>query len=232
MLQQTTVERVLPKYEEFLARFPTWAILAAAPLQSVLLVWHGLGYNRRARFMRETARVVVSEYHGQLPQTLPELLTLPGIGRYTAAALLNFVFQTPTPLIETNVRAVYLDAFFPGAVGVSDTELLPYIERTLDRKNPRTWYFALMDYGSHLKRTTGNPNVRSRHHTRSAPFTGSNRQVRGALLRFITTSPRRTAACVAHCRGLTASDRTRAQLSALARDGLIRYEAGVWSVVN
>ncbi len=189
MLQQTRVERVIDKYREFLAAFPDISSLAQAPLRDVLRIWQGLGYNRRAMALQETAKKVTQDFDGILPDTPEQLQTLPGIGAYTAAAIAAFAFHRPVPFIETNIRAVYIHCFFHDRHDVKDCEIMPLVRATLDRENPRTWYYALMDYGVMLKRTQPNPSRKSAHHTRQSRFEGSDRQVRGKLLRFVLQSP-------------------------------------------
>ncbi len=189
MLQQTRVERVLEKYRLFLAAFPDFDSLSRAPLQEVLGAWQGLGYNRRAISLKETARHVVERFAGSLPASPEALKTLPGIGDYTAAAIAAFAFCRPVPLIETNVRTVFIHCFFHDRVGVRDSEILPLVESTLDSGNPREWYYALMDFGVMLKRQMLNPSRRSAHHTRQSPFEGSDRQIRGKILRVLLGEP-------------------------------------------
>ncbi|MFZ4854911.1 MAG: A/G-specific adenine glycosylase [Desulfuromonadaceae bacterium] len=185
MLQQTQVERVKFKYAEFLAAFPTVFDLAAAPLSDVLQVWQGLGYNRRAIFLKRGAEVIVSDYGGCFPRSVAELQSLPGIGPYTARAVAAFAFNIAEPLIETNIRTVYIHFFFHGREKVSDREIMPLVEATLDCNRPREWYYALMDYGGMLKQTHPNPSRRSRHHTKQSRFEGSNRQLRSRILREV-----------------------------------------------
>lgn len=187
MLQQTQTDRVIPKYIRWLKKFPTFHALAQAKLQTVLKEWQGLGYNRRALALQRLAHAVVKNYAGKLPQTYEKLVELPGIGPYTAGAVLAFAFNMPVPIIETNIRTVYIHHFFPKEHGeIHDKELLALIEKTLDRKNPREWYWALMDYGAYLKKTLGNMNTRSKHYTKQSAFIGSNRQIRSSILRIIT----------------------------------------------
>jgi A/G-specific adenine glycosylase len=183
MLQQTQVSRVLIKYREFLKVFPTVHKLAAAPLPKVLKVWQGLGYNRRALMLKQAAVAAMIYHTGALPMDYDELLKLPGVGPATAAGILNFAFNIPTVYLETNVRSVYLHFFFPGKKKVSDMQLMPLIEKTMDRKNPREWFYALLDYGVHLKATRVNPSRRSAHYVKQSKFEGSNRQKRAAALR-------------------------------------------------
>lgn len=166
MLQQTQVDRVIPKYAQFLKTFPNWNALARAPQKKVLRAWQGLGYNRRALFVRRAAQTVVQKYGGALPRDFSALASLPGVGPYTAGALLAFIWNEPMVFIETNIRAVFLHHFFPQKAGrlpaqkITDAELLPLITETLDLKNPRVWYWALMDYGAYLKKTLPNPRDR------------------------------------------------------------------------
>lgn len=185
MLQQTQVERVIPKYQNFLKQFPTVEVLAAATLGEVLVAWQGLGYNRRAKMLHACAQVVVRELGSKWPKTREGLLALPGVGPYTASAVLAFAFNIPSVLIETNLRTVYIHHFFRNELDVPDSALLPIIERTLDTDNPRVWYAALMDYGSHLKATIGNKSRASKHHVKQSTFAGSNRQIRGAVIRTL-----------------------------------------------
>ncbi len=185
MLQQTQVERVVGYYPRFLKRFPDFQALAEAPLADILVVWQGLGYNRRALFLKKLAHAVVEKYNGVLPRDPKVLEGLPGIGVATAAAVAAFAFDTPTPFIETNIRRVFIHFFFPKKRRVSDGEIMIFVNATLDRKNPREWYYALMDYGAMLGRQEKeNPNRRSRHYTRQSRFEGSDRQVRARIVRL------------------------------------------------
>lgn len=201
MLQQTQVGRVIEKYKEFLKAFPTARSLANAPLQQVLLLWSGLGYNRRARFLQKMAQTVTLEYVGVFPKDFDTLLKLPGIGQYTAGAISAFAYNKPVPIIETNIRTVYLHHFFFAAPKslkktkaggelvddtISDKELLPLITETLDHKNPREWYWALMDYGSYLKSTGVRIHRNSKQYVKQSTFKGSLREVRGGVLRILT----------------------------------------------
>jgi A/G-specific adenine glycosylase len=185
MLQQTQVERVRFKYQQFIMRFPNFAGLSRSPFQAVLAEWQGLGYNRRAMALHKIARRVVGEFEGQLPHSVDTLRTFPGIGRATAGAVAAFAFHKASVFIETNIRRVFLHCFFPDTIGVKDSEILPLVERTLDKTNVRDWYYALMDYGTMLKTVEQNPNRRSAHHHRQAPFHGSDRQIRGLILKAL-----------------------------------------------
>lgn len=193
MLQQTQVERVSGKFPAFIARFPDFGSLASAPLPEVLLSWQGMGYNRRAVFLQRSARRAAEEYDGTLPQDPDVLATFPGIGRATAASICAFAFDMPVVFIETNIRRVFIHYFFgDSATTVNDTDILPLVKKALYRKSPRTWYNALMDLGSDLKTATENPNRRSRHYTKQAAFEGSDRKIRGSIIRILLTHKRLT----------------------------------------
>jgi len=117
MLQQTQTFRVMGKYEAFIDAFPDFAALAGAQLNTVLSLWQGLGYNRRALSLKKTAEIVVSNFHGTLPDSYEELISLPGIGKATAGSILAFAFNKPIPFIETNIRRVYIHFFFNVSIG-------------------------------------------------------------------------------------------------------------------
>jgi A/G-specific adenine glycosylase len=225
MLQQTQVPRVILKYEEFLKRFPTVRALAKASLGDVLRVWQGLGYNRRAKLLHECAKTVVAAYRGVFPRTYDELRSLPGIGPYTAGAVMAFAYNKPVPLIETNVRSVYLHHYFHDRTDVPDSALMPIIERTLDHTHPGRWYAALMDYGTHLKRTVGNSSVRSRHYVRQSSFTGSDRALRGMILRELARGAK-TKRTLERAASSYSGTRVAAQLAKLRTEGMIRTVRG------
>ncbi|PJC37011.1 endonuclease III [Candidatus Peregrinibacteria bacterium CG_4_9_14_0_2_um_filter_53_11] len=185
MLQQTQVDRVAQKFPVFLATFPTPQALAEAPLATVLEAWQGFGYNRRGLHLKRAAEQMVERHGAALPKTVEELDDLPGIGYATASAIAAYAFNLPTVFIETNIRAVFIHHFFSDAEKVSDAQLLPLVEAALDRTNPRRWYSALMDYGTHLKKLHGNPARRSRHHVKQSRFEGSEREIRSMILKLL-----------------------------------------------
>jgi A/G-specific adenine glycosylase len=194
MLQQTQVSRVIPKYRQFLERFPAVQDLAAAEVGDVLRAWSGLGYNRRAKFLWQLARQVVENYDGTFPRQLEGLINLPGIGRNTAGAILAYAYDQPAVFVETNIRTVYIHHFFQDRAGVSDKAILELVAQTLDEEHPREWYWALMDYGAYLKQTVGNLNRLSKTYARQSAFKGSKRQIRGQVLRVLGAGPSTAAA--------------------------------------
>jgi A/G-specific adenine glycosylase len=220
MLQQTQVPRVLPKFMAFVAQYPTVAALAAAPLGDVLKAWSGLGYNRRAKFLWQAAVATQRDYAGRLPETYAELVKLPGIGPNTAGAVLAYAFNRPVVFIETNIRTVLLHHFFVGRAAVHDREIADVAAAVLP-DNARRWYWALMDYGTHLKQTVGNVSKNSAHYTKQAPFNGSKRQVRGQVLKLLGTGPQ----TFEQLQGAIADERLAEVLDDLVNEQLITKHA-------
>jgi A/G-specific adenine glycosylase len=221
MLQQTQVERVQAKYPPFVIRFPDIPAIAGASLKSVLELWLGLGYNQRAMNLREASKIVMEDYNGVLPDSQADLIRLPGIGKATAGAIQAFAFNKPVLFIETNIRRVYIYFFFQDRSEVTDQEILTLVEATLDRENPRHWYYALMDYGAMLKTKVPNPNRKSAHYTRQARFEGSDRQLRGAIIRHLLTQGASDEGGLIAIMG-TESARVRRVLLGLEKDGFIQ----------
>jgi A/G-specific adenine glycosylase len=223
MLQQTQVERVAVKYPAFLGRFPDAGALARVELPEVLRAWQGLGYNRRALALHRTARIIEGEFHGEVPLDRDTLDALPGIGSATAAAVVVFSTNRPEVFIETNIRRVFIHLFFPDAEKVHDREILPLLEETLDREEPRRFYYALMDLGTALKKRARNPNLRSASYARQSPFEGSDRQLRGAVLRRLLSEGEVTRDSLADAAG-PVPERLERVLGGLERDGFIRRD--------
>jgi A/G-specific adenine glycosylase len=189
MLQQTQVARVIPKYHAFIARHPSVESLARATLAQVLELWNGLGYNRRAKFVRLTAQQVSAEFGGVFPKARHDLEQLPGIGPNTAGAILAYAYNEPAVFIETNLRSVFMYHFFADLQNVSDADITELITATLNSEQPRLWYWALMDYGAFLKRSIGNMNRASKSYTKQSPFVGSRREIRGQIIRQLIAGP-------------------------------------------
>ena len=189
MLQQTQVKRVLRYWPRFMAQFPTVDALAAASTADVLEAWQGLGYNRRALALKRACDLCSAQHGGVLPGTYQELLELPGVGPATAAGVMAFALQQPGAYVETNVRTVFLHVLFPDCEKVSDKVLEPLVALTCPKDRPREWYYALLDFGAHLKATVGNANRRSSSYSRQSTFEGSRRQKRSELLRIVLDEP-------------------------------------------
>jgi len=186
MLQQTQTARVQPKFVNWLQYFPSFEALANASTYDVLSAWQGLGYNRRGLALLKIAQIIMTKYQGQLPNDPEILQTFPAIGPNTAASICAFAFNNPTIFIETNIRTVYTHLFYQGQNEISDKQLLPFIEQTVDCNNAREWYYALMDYGVHLKQLLPKINAVSKHYTKQSKFEGSKRQVRGIIIKILT----------------------------------------------
>lgn len=226
MLQQTQVPRVVPKFASFIQIFPTVASLAGAALKDVLIAWQGLGYNRRARFLWLAARLIVEDYGGAFPKTIPALRRLPGVGVNTAGAVLVYAFNEPALFIETNIRTVFIRHFFQGQTSVPDKAIMELVDTTLDRQNPREFYWALMDYGTHLKQTVGNLNRTSTGYTRQSKFAGSERQIRGRVLQLLAHRPMSSAELAA----AIADDRLQKILQLLEAEGLIQRHGALYDL--
>jgi A/G-specific adenine glycosylase len=229
MLQQTQVERVVEKYPVFVRRFSNFRALADAPLHDVLAAWQGLGYNRRAASLKKIGEIVAEHHEGRLRADADFLTGLPGIGYNTACAILAFAFNKPVVFIETNIRTVFIHFFFSDRDDIRDSEILALVEQTLDGENPCAWYSALMDYGTMLKRTHGSTNPKSAHYQKQSPFKGSDRQVRGMVLKVIIDHHHLTDAEIVERLELP-FERARKALDALQKEGFVRELEGRYSI--
>jgi len=221
MLQQTQTSRVAKKYRQFIDAFPNFDALAKASLREVLELWHGLGYNRRAKALKETANIVVEEFKGELPSSPDVLIKFPGIGEYTASAVATFAFNKPTRFIETNIRSVFIHFFFNNRNDVKDAEIFPLIEKTLDTSNPRIWYYALMDYGVLLKKRYKNPTRRSAQYRKQKSFKGSNREIRGMILKALLREVSLSESELINKLGVE-SEKVKRSLKQLQKEGLVK----------
>lgn len=218
MLQQTQVPRVITKYQEFLLLFPDLQTLAAAEQGEVIRAWSGLGYNRRAKFLHQAAKVIQDKCEGAFPHTQENLIVLPGVGKNTAGAILAYAFNEPVEFIETNIRTVYIHHFFDDQEKIEDTKILNMLSNTLDRENPREWYWALMDYGSYLKKSGVRRNHQSKHYSKQSIFEGSKRQIRGQVLRALAEEPQTLEQLSENIR----DDRLQNVINELLKEGLIQ----------
>ncbi|MFW9967545.1 MAG: Fe-S cluster assembly protein HesB [Candidatus Thorarchaeota archaeon] len=180
MLQQTQVNRVVPKYQEFLEAFPTIESLAEADAKKLLQIWSGLGYNRRAIWLRDAAREIVER--GEFPVTAEDLCALKGIGPYTSRSILIFAFNRDLAAVDTNIRRVLIACGFAEET-MSANQLQTVADQLLLRGRSRDWHNALMDYGSNVLPSSKTGIAPT---SRQSRFEGSNRQVRGAIIRHLT----------------------------------------------
>ena len=242
MLQQTQVDRVAPYYARFIKKFPTAKKLAQASLAEVLGEWQGLGYNRRGKFLWEASKqiaavgvpkkgvgvVFISPFLGTSRQLSTDFLeTLPGVGPYTARAIATFAYNRTEVFIETNIRTVFFFHFYSGVLQktrIDDKELLLMVAEALKKSKmqPREFYAALMDYGSHLKSQGVRLNSKSRHYAKQSKFKGSARELRGALLRELLKGPKTSAQLrkdLSRKKG-----EVDVELARLAREGMIKRQ--------
>lgn len=212
MLQQTQVARVEPKWKAWIKAFPSFQALGKATLTDVLKLWQGLGYQRRAKALYEAARSTKV-----IPKTYEGLLAMPGIGPYTASAILAFAYDTfPPHLLETNIRTALIEEFHKNKTHVHDDILYEDLSRlathiAVKKMGARCWYYALMDYGAHLKQSKISHNVKSAHYAKQSKYEGSLRQLRAKVLFAIT-----------HGEKLPIDTRTQEVISMLAREGYIQ----------
>lgn len=229
MLQQTQVSRVIPKYGAFLRRFPSLQALADARLGDVLVAWQGLGYNRRAKYLWQAACIIMNDYRGVFPRDASELSKLPGIGRNTAGAIVAYAFNEPAVFVETNIRTVFIHHFFKDRTDVPDKDILEALRNVLSalRKSSaealyREFYWALMDYGSYLKQSVGNLSRSSKVYAKQPRFGGSERQLRGRVLRLLSQQPLAEAELLA---GLSDVRATKV-IARLEQEGMIVRDGG------
>jgi len=222
MLQQTQVPRVIPKFQGFLAVYPRLEDLARAPLDDVLRLWKGLGYNNRARRLRDCAATTVATAGGgpaRLPRTRDGLRALPGIGPYTARAVLAFAHNDDIAAVDANVRRVLThELSLPADLG--DRELQRVADDVLPRGRSRDWHNALMDYGA-LVLTARATGIASR--TRQGAFEGSRRWYRSRLLQALLDGGPQHLDRLAALLDVTPA--VAAELAdLLSRDGLVRRD--------
>jgi A/G-specific adenine glycosylase len=229
MLQQTQVPRVTPRFIAWLEAWPTLESLAAAPLADVLQRWQGLGYNNRARRLQECAVAAVATAPdgrpAELPRTQGGLRALPGIGPYTARAVLIFAHNDDMAAVDANVRRVLThELALPG--DLTDTQLQAVADAALPRGRSRDWHNALMDYGS-LVLTARATGIASR--TRQSTFEGSRRQKRARLLRLLLDGGPQSLSELSVALGQHLEE-TADLVERLRRDGLVVEAGGTVSV--
>lgn len=223
MLQQTQVERMVPFYTRFIRQFPTPWALAKAPLCTVLKAWQGLGYNRRAKYLHQTAAIISNQgWHEKLP----------GVGSYTKAAVEAFAHNKPTVFVETNIRTVFIHHCFPRTPKVSDSMILVYVKKALKQSGmePREFYARVMDYGALLKKQGIKLNSRSKHYSKQSAFEGSERQTRGLILKALLRKPA-TLRRLYNITGRRKGDLTHV-LANLSTEGLIQSKGNKFYIAS
>ncbi|HEX2960062.1 MAG TPA: hypothetical protein VHO70_24730 [Chitinispirillaceae bacterium] len=229
MLQQTQVDRVIDKFIAFRKLFPDFKTLAYSDLPQLLAAWQGLGYNRRALSLRKAARIIVDEYNGTLPDTPEHLQALPGIGPATARSITAFAFNKPVVFLETNIRTVIIHHFCDSEQPVPDSLLSEIAASILDKKDPRRWYSALMDYGTMLKKTVGNLSRKSTNYKKQSAFKGSRRELRGKVLKQLLETPQLSAVKLSEYLSQT-SETLLPVLEQLTRETIVKYTNGRYTI--
>jgi len=229
MLQQTQVDRVVPYYRAFIGQFPNVRTLAEAPLSSVLVAWQGLGYNRRAKRLHEAAQRILKDHGGRVPKDITTLETLPGIGPYTARATAAFAYNTDTIFVETNIRTAIIYHFCAHRKKVCDADIKELLVKALPQGRAKEWYAALMDYGAHLKRSGVRVNTRVSGYAKQKPFSGSDREARGTILKVLATSPR-SVRTLANLLGTVRKPQLTHVLSALRAEGMVVARKGRYAL--
>ena len=240
MLQQTQVARVVPRFHDFLSRFPTPAACAAAPVADVVRAWAGLGYNRRAVSLHRLAAVVTDRHAGRLPSNLDALLALPGVGPYTARAVLAFAFETDVGVVDTNAARVLART---AGRRLTAREVQERADSLVPPGSGWAWNQAVLDLGatvctSRSPRCAGCPVAascawRSAEPAapdpavgtagtggRQSPFAGSDRQGRGRLVDALRRGPVAEAALAVAAGWPDDPDRARRAAASLVADGL------------
>lgn len=227
MLQQTQTGRVSEKFLKFTKKFPDFLLLSKASLKDVLKQWKGLGYNRRAIALKKIAEIVIKDYDGKLPDSLEILKSFPQIGHNTASSIVTFAFNKPTTFIETNIRRVYIYFFFPNKSEITDKEILSIVKKTVDKTNPREWYYALMDYGVMLKKNHPELTRRSANYRKKSPFKGSTRQIRGKLLEILIEEGSADISIIHNRLKVNDSKRMKIILDQLIKEGFINIKEDI-----
>ena len=228
MLQQTQVLRVLAKYREFIERYPTVTDLSLASTADVLRAWKGMGYNRRALYLKRTAEAVVKKYNGIFPTDEASLRLLPGIGVYTAGAIRVFAYKSDVSMVDTNIRKIITHFFFKGT-SQKEAVILFVARRLVPEGKSWQWHQALMDYGALVMAKT-TTSVRQRGEKKSiVPFKSSDRYFRGKILDDLRVKPEKMHALKKrYSSNFSLSDEKIASIfDKLKKDGLIEVTRSI-----
>lgn len=228
MLQQTQVSRVVDKYTQFLHVFPDIHTLADASKAEVIRLWKGLGYNRRALYLKRAAEVLWTSYEGQFPQSEDVLRTLPGIGKYTARAVLVFSFRRDVAMVDTNIRNIITDFFYDG-IRQKESVIEQKASELVPPGKSWEWHQALMDYGALELSKRRKISARIiRKTTMPIPFRGTQRFLRGRILDLIREEPmsqKRLITLITKTYGKN-TDKIHTAISDMVREGLLTRREG------
>ena len=224
MLQQTQVPRVIDYFHRWIQQWPSIHDLAQAPRTEVIKAWMGLGYNNRAIRLHQTAHIISKQYQGDVLLALNEYNKLPGIGPYTATAIRIFAANEDQVTVDTNIRRIFIHEFHLSE-SVSDKDLWALAQRCLPKGKSRDWHNALMDYGS-LVLTSRKTKISPK--TKQSRFEGSDRQLRGNILRVVLEKPM----AFTDLDELLEVQKQRLQkiLDQLQQDGVLQEQHGIYSI--
>jgi A/G-specific adenine glycosylase len=224
MLQQTQVFRVIAKYLEFIGRYPTVIDLANATLSDVIRIWKGLGYNRRALNLYSAGKMVVEKFGGVFPKTEEQLCSLPGVGLYTARAVLVFAMKRDVAMVDTNIRRIITHHFF-GDIPQSPRIIQAAADALVPKAKSWEWHQALMDYGA-----LAMPRNRNRKQfTNTIPFKDTPRFIRGRIIDLLRDGNMRQSNLIQKCseNSKKSEDFIAEQINALIREQMISKTGGV-----
>lgn len=224
LLQQTQVVRGLPKYKEFIAKYPTIKSLARARLSDVLRIWKGMGYNRRALYLHKTANFITSDYNGIFPQDEKTLQKLPGIGKYTARAVLVFAYKKDLAMVDTNIRKIITHFFFDDVLQ-DEKNIEDIAQRLLPLGKSWEWHQALMDYGALHEKELRSTNIKKSY---ILPFKKTNRYFRGRILDLVREQSFQEKALISVMEKQYEIDQKKVKLlvQGLLKDGLLMARSG------
>jgi A/G-specific adenine glycosylase len=248
MLQQTSTARVVEPWAKFLKKFPTAESCARAPLAEVLVAWSGLGYPRRAKSLHDASRIIRDNFNGEVPREVEQLRALPGVGEYTSHAVASFAFGTRVAVLDTNVGRVLARALANRPLRMNEARELAH--ELLPKGNVATFNQAMLDLGAQFCRAAprcvecplalscawrrdGGPDpapLSAGVSRPQAPFAGSNRQLRGRVLRALHDGPLIKTRLVREM--AVAPGRADVVLDSLVRDGLVTKVARSYSLSN
>ncbi|KAL7719691.1 Adenine DNA glycosylase [Entamoeba marina] len=219
MLQQTQVSRVLEKYKLWLEKFPTIQKLSKATLTEVLDVWSGLGYNSRCKRLRDLAIEVCDNHKGVIPSNIDDLLKLPGIGPYTANAVVIFSENQDRVTVDANIRRILIHELGLDHA-TSESMLFAYAAKCLPKGKSRDWHNALMDYGA-LVATGAKTGIAAK--TKQSKFEGSRRSYRSELLRRIRSNEGQMS--IKESKEVVKGSKYKIEeiIEGLAKDGIVDY---------
>jgi len=178
MLQQTQVSRVLMRYAEFIEVYPDVQSLAKAKTSDVLKIWKGMGYNRRALYLHQAAKIISEKYHNHFPLSQQLLSKLPGVGKYTARAILVFAHKKDIAMVDTNIRKIITHFFFQDKKQPENV-IQDLADQLLPKGKSWQWHQALMDLGSQMQTIS---NAKCPMSNKKLPFRESNRFFRGRIV--------------------------------------------------